>query len=198
MSSKNQLDGIIGNVVRAISLLESSADFARLMPEVRVNMVYAPPGAISPREAVAIDGRMTVVRGYPHASGLPAPGASDHMARLIIEIRKYDHDINAGINFKYDKVVAEIAREYCIEKGFRFGWIDRTKEPVEVSEQDGASMPWKVEQLVESSGGVPLLFYEGDGWGKEPLFVALGKDAVEVTNIAIEIAKRYSARRKRL
>jgi predicted fused transcriptional regulator/phosphomethylpyrimidine kinase len=38
---------------------------------------------------------------------------------------------------------------------------------------------------------VPRLFYEGEGWGKEPLFVAVGADAVEVAGIAVEITVRY-------
>ncbi|MFC2041067.1 thiamine-phosphate synthase family protein, partial [Chloroflexota bacterium] len=59
------------------------------------------------------------------------------------------------------------------------------------AEKDRASMPWKIKQLATSSGGIPRLFYEGEGWGKEPLFVALGNDATEVANIAIEIARRY-------
>jgi predicted fused transcriptional regulator/phosphomethylpyrimidine kinase len=45
--------------------------------------------------------------------------------------------------------------------------------------------------VVTSSKVVPRLFYEGEGWGKEPLFVALGKNAIEVVDIAIEIARRY-------
>jgi predicted fused transcriptional regulator/phosphomethylpyrimidine kinase len=43
---------------------------------------------------------------------------------------------------------------------------------------------------------MPRLFYEEADWGKEPLFLALGKDAVEVTSMAIEIAKDYSRRRQ--
>ena len=73
-----------------------------------------------------------------------------------------------------------------------FGWLDRSQEPHYITEQDGVSMPWKVKQLFNKYGAMPRLFYEGAGWGKEPLFLALGKDAVEVTKIAIEIARRYS------
>ena len=116
------------------------------------------------------------------------------MARLIIEARKYDSAINAGINFKCDKTIIEVVKEYCLKKGLSFGWIDRTKEPLGIIEGDGASMPWKIGELVRSSGGLPRLFYEGDGWGKEPLFVALGSDAVEVTTMAMEIARRYGER----
>jgi hydroxymethylpyrimidine/phosphomethylpyrimidine kinase len=113
------------------------------------------------------------------------------MARLIIEVRKYDATINAGINFKCDESVIEVVKDYCSEKELLFGWIDRTKEPPEVIKRDGISMPWKIRELVSSSGGMPRLFYEGEGWGKEPLFVALGTDAIEVATIAIEIARRY-------
>ena len=55
-------------------------------------------------------------------------------------------------------------------------------------------MPWKIKQLETNYGGIPKLFYEGEGWGKEPLFVAIGSDAVEVAGIAIEIARRYQQR----
>ena len=192
--NNNNNEAILGNLVVAVTMLEDCAEFALLIPEVRVNLVYALPGAKTRQDVAAVEGRMTAVRGRPHASGLPAFGASDHMARLIIESRKYDSAINAGINFKCDKTIIEVVKEYCLKKGLPFGWIDRTKEPLEVIERDGASMPWKIGELVRSSGGLPRLFYEGDGWGKEPLFVALGSDAVEVTTMAMEIARRYGER----
>ncbi len=187
----NQAEMVLDNLARAVQILQNCPEFSLLMPEVRVNLVYALPGAKTSDEVVAIDGRITVVRGLPHASGMPQWGASDHMARLIIEARKYDPTINAGINFKCDATVIDVVRKYCSEQGMLFGWIDRTKEPVEVAEQDGTSMPWKIKQLASDAGGIPRLFYEGEGWGKEPLFVALGNDAVEVAGIAIEIAQRY-------
>jgi len=191
LARKKPAEIVIANLASAVTMLERCREFAYLMPEVRVNLVYALPGARTPEEVAAIDGRITVVNGLPHTSGSPKWGASDHMARLIIEIRKYNPEINAGINFSYDRAVHEIMQEYCREKGLRFGWIDRTQEPPEVAERDGSSMPWKVKQLVNSSGGVPSLFFEGDGWGKEPLSVALGTYATEVTEIAIDIARRY-------
>lgn len=184
-------DIILGSLVRAVNMLEQSKEFASLMPEVRVNLAYALPGASTPDEVAAVDGRITVVNGFPHASGLPGWGASDHMARLLIEVRKYDPAINAGINFKCDEPVIGVVREYCSKKKLSMGHIDRTKEPAEVMTRDGASMPWKVKQILDERGTVPRLFYEGEGWGKEPLFVAIGRDAVEVAEIAIEIARSY-------
>ena len=191
MDKKEQATMVLGNLAKAVEMLRNCPEFSRLVPEVRVNLVYALPEARTPGEVSAIDGRITVVQGLPHASGLPRWGASDHMARLIIEVRRYDPLINAGINFKCDKPIIEVVKQYCSEKGVLFGWIDRSQEPAEVTEKDGSSMPWKIKYLNSNYGGIPGLFYEGEGWGKEPLFVALGTDAVEVASTATEIARRY-------
>ena len=194
MNNTKQAEKVLGNLVCAVEMLQNCPEFSSLVPEVRVNLAYALPGAKTSDEVAAVDGRITVVRGLPYAPGLPRWGASDHMARLVIEVRKYDSTINAGINFKCDAIVIDIVQKYCSEQGILFGWIDRTKEPEKVAEQDRSSMPWKIKQLETNYGGIPKLFYEGEGWGKEPLFVAIGSDAVEVAGIAIEIALRYQQR----
>ncbi|MBN1374626.1 MAG: phosphomethylpyrimidine kinase [Dehalococcoidia bacterium] len=191
MRNKEMAEKILGNVTQAMDNLRKCKDFACLMPEVRVNIVYAMPGAKTGKQVAAIEGRITVVNGFPYASGLPKWGASDHMARLVIEARKYNKSVNAGINFKCDKTIIKIVKEYARGKKLRFGWIDRTREPDDAADIDGMSIPWKVKYLIEQNGAVPDLFYEGDGWGKEPLFFALGSDALSVASVAGEIAAKY-------
>ena len=182
---------ILGNLVSAVNMLSSCPEFTLLIPEVRVNVAYALTGAKKPEEVAAVEGRITAVGGLPRASGMPVWGASDHLARRIIEIRNYDEEINAAIDFKCDQEIIEVVRHYCAKRSLLFGWLDRSEEPQDVKESDGTSMPWKVKQLVTKYGAVPRLFYEEVTWGKEPLFLAVGKDAIEVAAIAIEIAKRY-------
>ena len=191
MSRNTQQDEILGNLTAAVSMLESCQAFAALVPEVRVNLAYALLNAKTNEEVAAIDGRITVVRGFPLACGLPTWGASDHLARRIIEIRKYASDFNAVINFKYNQQILVTARRYAQTKGFLFGSVEREEEPDEYSARDGESMPWKVRQLQDKYGEIPQLFYEDAGWGKEPLFLALGKNAVEVASIACDIAELH-------
>jgi len=181
---------VLGNLVEALNMLESCREFSCLTPEVRVNLAYALPEAQTAQDVAAVDGRITVVRGFPHASGMPTWGVSDHLARRILEVRKYDSEINAVINFKCNRQIIEVVKQYCSERGLLFGWLDWSQEPDSVTERDGASMPWKVLQLFNKYKAMPRLFYEGPGWGKEPLFLTLGKDAVEVVSISIEIACR--------
>ena len=196
MTSTGEMYAVIGNLVTAVNMLQSWAEFASLIPEVRTNLAYALPGASTAKEVAAIEGRITVVHSLPQACGMPAWGASDHLARRILEARKYDGEISAAINFKCEDTIIEVVKEYCSEHGLLFGWLDRSQEPEDVRKQDGASMPWKVKQLFAKYGALPRLFYEQAGWGKEPLFLALGEDAVEVASMAIEIAKGYSRRRQ--
>ena len=191
MARKSLRQTVLGNVAEAVVDLESCKDFAALMPEVRVNVVYALPEAKTRKDVAGIDGRITVVNRYPHASGMPKWGPSDHMSRLVIEARRHNKNVNAGINFKCDKGIIKVVKEYARENKLKFGWIDRTKEPDEAADIDGMSIPWKVDYLVKQNGAVPDLFYEGDGWGKEPLFFALGVDAVEVVKTAKRIAAKY-------
>jgi len=182
---------ILGNLVSAVNMLQSCPEFTLLIPEVRVNVAYALSGAKTPEEVAAVEGRITAVGGLPRASGMPNWGASDHLARRILEIRNYDKEINAAMNFKCDQEIIEVVQHYCSERGLLFGWLARREEPQDITESDGASMPWKVKQLVIKYGAVPRLFYEEATWGKEPLFLVVGKDAIEVAAIAIEIGKRY-------
>ncbi|MCL7385366.1 MAG: phosphomethylpyrimidine kinase [Thaumarchaeota archaeon] len=196
-STEQEKDVILGNLVRAVQILESSEYFGLLMPEVRVNLVYSMENATSPKDVAGIDGRITLVSGRVKAAGYPKFGASDHMARLIIEVRKYDRRYRAGINFAWTPEISTFLEEYCKKMGWDYAGIDRSLEPKEFSSVEGMSMPWKIKTLVEMCGGkVPKIFYEGPGLGKEPLTVLLGKDAVEVATDVVEISRMYALKHK--
>jgi predicted fused transcriptional regulator/phosphomethylpyrimidine kinase len=183
-----------GQLEAAVRLLEGCTEFAALVPEVRINFVFAPPDASGPKEALGVDGRITVVGGKPKASGPVRAGVSDHMARLIFECRRYDDAIAAGINFRWNEAIHEFVTGWCREQGLELGLIDRTDEPKELIGQDRGSMPWKIARLVEScSGRVPPVFYENRGWGKEPLFVMVGAEPGLLAERACAIARGFAA-----
>jgi len=176
-------------LAEAVVLLEGCREFAALVPEVRVNIVYAPEGAESPDQVLGVDGRVTVVAGMPRASGPLRPGVSDHMARLVIETRRFDPTIRAGLDFRWNEAILEYVQSYCAAKRLALGCIDRTVEPEELIGKDKGSTSWKVKHLVEACGKVPPVFYESRGWGKEPLFFLVGPDPAGVATRAIDIAK---------
>jgi len=183
-----------GRISFAIEEIESCEEFSPLIPEVRTNLVYARPNPKSSEDVLAVDGRITVVRGMPHAAGRPRFGASSHMARLIIEVMKRDPAYRAGVNFASDPRLARWLEGYAGDKGWTYSVIDRRKEPDGIKEMEGGSMPWKVSEAIEAAGGrIPKIFYETGAVGKEPVTVLIGRDPLEVAREVCEIARSYHA-----
>ncbi len=186
-----------GKMAVAQNILEGCQEFASLIPEVRTNLVYARAKAKTRFEVLAVEGRITIVNGLPYAAGKPRFGASSHMARLMIEIRKADPTIRAGIDFANDPALAKWLEDYCRTKGWVFSVINRRNEPEEIKEAEGASMPWKVAEAIRAAGGcVPKIFYETGAIGKEPVSVLVGKDPIEVAEQVCEIARLYYEERE--
>ena len=184
-----------GKIAVALGLVEECKEFAALIPEVRTNLVYARPNSRSRDDVLGIEGRITVVSGVPHAAGKPRFGASSHMARLMVELGKADSAFRAGVNFANTPSLTKWLKEYCNAKGWVFSVIDRSNEPEEIKEAEGASMPWKVQQAIDAAGGrVPKIFYETGAIGKEPVSVLVGRDPIEVAEQICEIARRYHER----
>jgi hydroxymethylpyrimidine/phosphomethylpyrimidine kinase len=177
----------------ALQLLQQCPEFARLIPEVRTNLVYARLDATTPDDVLAVDGRITVIGGYPCATGSPVFGASDHMARLIIELNRIDSSIRAGINFANNPTLAEWLRDYANRHGWVFSVIDRSREPEDLQREERPSIPWKVVEAVRAAEGrAPKLCYETASIGKEPLTFLVGADPVEVTEQACVIAREWA------
>lgn len=195
MKQGSDLDELIemhGQICMALDLLESCREFSTLIPEVRTNLVYCLKSAQDAEDVLAIDGRITVVSGRPHACGSPRFGASSHMARLLLELRKRDPTLRAGINFANYPNLNEWLEEYSRKRGWIFSVIDRRDEPDEIRELEGASMPWKVAEAIRAAGDrVPNLFYETGAIGKEPVTVLVGKDPISVVEEMTRIARAY-------
>ncbi len=176
----------------ALKKLESCEAFASLVPEVRSNLVYVKKDAASPADVLAVDGRITVVAGLPRAAGDPVLGSSSHMARLVLELRKTDPAVRAGIAFANDPGFSQWLEGYCGQKGWVFSVMDRTDEPADVAATEGASMPWKVAKAIEAAGGrLPKVFYENAAPGKEPVSVLVGPDPIAVVDDVCDIARKY-------
>ncbi len=185
-----------GKMAIALDIIEQCAAFAPLIPEVRTNLVYAQPHAQTTDDVLAVDGRITVIDGLPKGAGKPRFGASSHMARLILELSRGDPSIRAGVNFASTPPLVKWLKEYCAAQGWIFSVIDRSTEPQEVKETEGASMPWKIKEAIKAAGGrVPKVFYETGAIGKEPVSVLVGTDPIEVAKEMCEIARRYNAGR---
>ncbi|WAC04123.1 MAG: phosphomethylpyrimidine kinase [Methanoregula sp.] len=184
---------MIGRMMIALEEIEACMEFVALIPEVRTNMVFAQPHAKNPDEVMAIDGRITIINGMPRAAGRVRFGASSHMARLIIELKKTDPSVRAGIDFANLPGFSDWLSGYCTKQGWVSAMIDRRSEPAELRIAEGSSMQWKAIEAVRATGGrVPKIICDAGGPGKEPVCTLVGSEPIGVARDMCGIARAYA------
>ena len=190
--SKLNKEKIINILIIAIKKLKEFEDFKDLMPEVRINLAYSILNPKKSNDVAAIPGRITVVDNKAFIPKSPEFGASDHMARNIIEFAKYNKNIRASINFKYTEEMVDWLKGFCKKNNLSISIVDRNKEPEKVQEVDGASIPWKIEEAVElASNKIPDIIVEGPAIGKEPLILITGENPIKVVNLLKKIHENW-------
>lgn len=180
---------VIKELTKAINELKREKKFSFLIPEVRTNFVYAKKEAKSIKNIAGVDGRITIVNNKPCPAGKVKFGASDHLARLLLAVKKYNPKYRSAINFKFDKKILKIVKKVAKKRKITIGVIERGKEPKKYQLKEKSSMPWKIDYLYKKFKEIPQIFYETAGLGKEPLFVVLGKEPKEIVLIIKEILK---------
>ncbi|MFP3296415.1 MAG: bifunctional hydroxymethylpyrimidine kinase/phosphomethylpyrimidine kinase [Vulcanisaeta sp.] len=180
---------VIDELNKALDIIERNADsIGNYIPEVQSNLGYALPAfyARDVSDVAAVPGRIVKYLGKAKPSGSPTFGASSHVASYILTVMKYDPEVRAAMNIKYDSELIERARKL----GLLVSSYDRRQEPPEIKAKEGASIPWGTEQAIKAVGRVPDIIYHLGDWGKEPEIVILGKTPMDVINKLLMIIGR--------
>lgn len=172
-------------IAEAVKIIESIEDASSIAPEVGLNVAMSLPYASSTDDVAAVPGRMHLVGRKLRALASPEFGASRHLAKYILTAREHDIGVRAALNIAY----SERALDKLRKLGLRISWYDRREEPPEVKAEEGATVPWGMRAAIQRIGGVPEAVYHTGDWGKEPMIVLLGSDAVSLAKITKEVAE---------
>lgn len=169
----------IEQVAAAVRLLEGSSTFVRVMPEVSVNIAYAPEGARSVEDVVAIPGRIVKVRGLPRSFMRPEYGASTHLASVLLSTLSIDGTNRAAMNIRYDAKLGRI--------------IGRMSLTV-LSVEGGLSIENLRNALSGVSGPVNAIVDPG-AQGTEPGTYLFAGDPAGVAELGLKISRAYATMR---
>jgi thiamine-phosphate diphosphorylase len=175
----------IENLKKAVKIIQNSSEFSAFIPEVRSNIVMAKDNAKDVDDIAGIPGRITIVHGKPKAFVEPEFGVSSHMARLVLNMMKYDSSKRSAMNIKYSPKIIEI----CEKLGLKVSFYDRNDEPEDIRQFEGGTIPWGVETAIKRIDGIPDIIYHMGAWGKEPSITLIGTSAVDVAKMAVCIAR---------
>lgn len=181
---RESLSEIVSEVAEAAGVLEESPEFIGVMPEVSVNIACAPPGATTPGEVVAIPGRIVRVRGRARAMLPPEAGASAHMSRILLLVMAKRPQLRACINVRYDRRMSRAIRR----NGLRTVTIGNYPR----ADGDDPTAEALGKKLAGTSGPFDAVIDEG-GAGIEPNLYLFAKGAKEAVDLALRLAKGYSA-----
>ncbi|MEM2876133.1 MAG: thiamine-phosphate synthase family protein, partial [Candidatus Bathyarchaeia archaeon] len=161
-------------------------EIARFIPEVGTQIAMATLHARGPEDVAAVEGRIIRVRDSPKAVGRVWFGASRHLANIILTAMKYDENIRACMNLRYDPDLLEAFKK-C---GFYISSFDRKLEPPEVKSREGGTLSWGVNEAITTFGCVPDVVFDLGEVGKEPMIRVLGSSATEVLNKVKKAVKK--------
>lgn len=175
---------VLLNLEEAKNFLEAHLEVATLVPEVGMNVAMALRYAENVNDVAAIDGRITRTTTGVKAAGNPKFGCSRHLAKYLTEIVKHDEDKRAAINLRFSEETLKILEKH----GLTISFYDRTKEPEEIKKVEGMTILWGVKEAIKNVGKAPDVIYHRGDFGKEPMIVVFGKDAISLAKLAAKIA----------
>lgn len=183
--SDGDRSGAIAQVKDAVSVLESSKAFVAVMPEVSVNIAYAPEDSRTPDDVVAVPGRIVKVKRAAKAMLPPEFGASRHMAKVLLLVKARRQDVRATVNLRYDGKVKAVLRKLGLRTLDIGGY--RQSGP-----GDGAVEALK-RRLSGARGDFDAVIDSG-GMGVEPNVYLFGASPASVADLAVKVARLYSSR----
>ena len=170
---------VINQIKEIYNYVSNNTKFRKLIPEVRMNISGSLPNATSKEEVAGIEGRITIIGGYPHASGEVKFNVSDHTARLILSAKQFDNSINFVTNLRYKHKYIKIIQEKTDLTTFEFL---RESQPDSIKHEERSTMRWLIEESINKTGKIPDLIWDKGSIGKEPmvrLFSKTSKDMVQ-------------------
>lgn len=176
---------VLSNLTTAVKIIESNGpEIAKLIPELRTNIGMAIENASSFEDIAAIPGRITAISPQSvRAAAPPEFGASRHIANSILAALNFDASSRAAMNIRYDPKIIDLAER----TGLVVASYDRSKEPERIKRKEGASTFWGASSAIAHSTQFPDLIYHKGDFGKEPMIVLLGSDAISLVERAVKL-----------
>ncbi|MGV9171563.1 MAG: bifunctional hydroxymethylpyrimidine kinase/phosphomethylpyrimidine kinase [Promethearchaeia archaeon] len=160
-------------IKKIYNFIAEKKEFSQFIPEVRLNISGALPEAKDKSDIAAIEGRVTIINGFPYAAGQIKFGVSDHTARLILTAKEFDKSINFVMNLRYKEKYIQRIKANTNLSLYEF---TRKSQPNNVKKKEHSTMQWLINRSMEEIGKIPDIIWDTGGKGKEPMIRLFAKN----------------------
>lgn len=133
------------------------------VPEVGINLAYAPSGCSNPQEAIGLAGRVTIAGDSFAVAGRPRPGGPHHTGRIAYAAQGRLKKPAWVFNHRYDPSLLE-------GLGAEHVHLRRQEEPPDAP----SSMEWMIETAIAKHRRLPGYLSDQGAVGKEAMIRILG------------------------
>ena len=184
LAPRLELGPCLQEMEQALERLEAQPGLAGMIPEIRGQMAYALPGAAGPQEVLAVAGRITHIGDRLKAAGPPRPGASRHVAKIVLTAMAADPSRRAAMALCYRPELVERARSL----GWSVGEFSRSQEPPQVKAREGSTLEWGTAQVIARMGKVPQVVFDRGEVGKEPVIRIIAENPAQLVDMVLALA----------
>lgn len=158
-------------------------NIGHLIPEVQSNLAYAIPFAESVHDVASFPGRIIrLVQTVDNLSDAKF-GASRQIHHLVLAAMDYDPERRAAMTIAFsDSLVRRIRALGCtiVE-------LDRNRTPPDLQEEEGSTLAWGVQDVMEELSRVPDAIFDRGAVGKVPMIRLFGKDPGSIVDLIAKL-----------
>jgi len=173
---------ILGSLIRGAQILESSPEFASLIPQVQTQLVMSLSEAKDVDDVAGFPGRIANIGGKARALTQAEFGASAHLARMLLEVQKYMPQARAAIVFKY-----MAGLEAALDQ-LNLTHVQISRKSVQGRMDTDEALLAGIRETLEEGKPVNVLIDRG-GVGIEAVAYLFAADAEKAANLAIKVAQ---------
>lgn len=154
-------------------------NIGHLIPEVQSNLACAIPFAESVEDVASFPGRIIRVGNTISTMASARFGASRQIHHLVLAAMEYDSERRAAMTISYSEYTVKRMRSL----GYTVSEFDRSRTPPDLAEEEGSTLAWGVQDVMEELGKVPDAIFDRGAVGKVPLIRIFGTDPAHIVNM---------------
>jgi hydroxymethylpyrimidine/phosphomethylpyrimidine kinase len=172
-----------------IEELETACDrlkrlnIGHLVPEVQSNLAYAIPYAESVHDVASFPGRIIRLGNTVDTLASARFGASRQIHHLVLAAMDYDPERRAAMTIHYSDTLVKRIKSL----GYTVAEFDRSRTPPDLQREEGSTLAWGVQDVMEELSKVPDAIFDRGAMGKVPLIRLFSYNPASIVDLIAKL-----------